>query len=59
MRLKRIETKEKFESVKLKANEIFNQDNTEKAATNDSPLNEKNMRRKKLMTAKGNLFYQI
>jgi len=54
-----LETKDKFEAAKLKANAIFTKDNNEKNATNDSPLNEKILKRKKLMSAKGNQFYQI
>ena len=48
-----METKDKFEAAKLKANAIFTKDNNERT-TNDSPLNEKTLRRKKLMSAKGN-----
>jgi|TARA_B110001450_G_scaffold232889_1_gene235735 hypothetical protein len=54
-----LKTKDKFEAAKLKANSIFTKDNNEKNATNDSPLNEKMLRRKKMMNAKGNQFYQI
>lgn len=53
IRITRLETKEKFEAAKLKANVIFTQDKNEKTS-NDSPLNEKTLRRKKLMSAKGN-----
>ena len=53
IRITRLETKEKFEAAKLKANVIFTQDKNEKTS-NDSPLNEKILRRKKLMSAKGN-----
>jgi hypothetical protein len=53
-----LETKGKFEAAKLKANAIFTKDNNEKS-NNDSPLNEKILRRKKMMSAKGNQFYQI
>lgn len=59
IRITRLETKDKFEAAKLKASSIFTKDNNEKNATNDSPLNEKMLRRKKMMNAKGNQFYQI
>lgn len=58
LKVLRVETKDKFEAARLKASAIFTKDNNEKA-TNDSPVNDKILRRKKLMTAKGNNFYQI
>ena len=59
IRITRLETKGKFEAAKAKASAILAQDRNEKVTTNDSPLNEKILRRKKLMSTKGNNFYQI
>ena len=58
LRLKRLETKKKFEDQKIKAKKIFNQDINDKSI-NDSPMNEKMIRRKKLLSSKGNQYYQI